>query len=269
MPISFHAQDNGFVHVCAHRGYSLLYPENTLVALEEAYAAGATTCEIDLVLTRDGEAILLHDATVDRTTDGQGFAADLMLEEIRSLNAAAGHTGIDHAVPVPTFAEALSWAIDRNVGLVVELKERQNAARISSRVLEVLDRYDGFGHAILLSFDHPELARIKQLEPRARTEAIVHARHMDILAVVQSCGADSVSFELDMFLPDDARAVHAAGMSDRVHVPQSDVLRRQRIYGIQPAAALGASMAEGLIDSVSGDDVSFLRELADRHPIRG
>ena len=63
MPISFRAADNGFAHVCAHRGYCLHYPENTLLAFEQAKAAGATTCEIDLVLSRDGEAIVIHDDT--------------------------------------------------------------------------------------------------------------------------------------------------------------------------------------------------------------
>ena len=57
MALSFRAADNGFTHVCAHRGYCLHYPENTLLAFEMARQAGATTCEIDTVLSRDGEAV--------------------------------------------------------------------------------------------------------------------------------------------------------------------------------------------------------------------
>lgn len=77
MALSFLARDAGRIHVCGHRGYSLHYPENTLPAFEAAKAAGATTVEIDVVLTAEGEPIILHDLTVDRTTDGHGFAADL------------------------------------------------------------------------------------------------------------------------------------------------------------------------------------------------
>ena len=77
MAFSFLAREVGRVHVCGRRGYSLHYPENTLPALQAARVAGATTVEIDVVLTADDEPIVLHDLTVDRTTDGHGFAADL------------------------------------------------------------------------------------------------------------------------------------------------------------------------------------------------
>src|SRR6185295_18431107 len=87
MPFSFLAREAGRVHVCGHRGYSLHYPENTIVAFDAAKAAGATSVEIDVVLTKDGEPIILHDLTVDRTTNGHGFAADLTFEEVRSLDA--------------------------------------------------------------------------------------------------------------------------------------------------------------------------------------
>ena len=105
MPFSFLASETGHVHVCGHRGYSLRYPENTLPAFEAAKAAGATTVEIDLVLTADDEPVILHDLSVDRTTDGHGFAADLTLEQVRGLDAGSsfhprfGQTGI------PTLSE--------------------------------------------------------------------------------------------------------------------------------------------------------------------
>ena len=85
MSFSFLAREAGRVHVCGHRGYSLHYPENTLPAFAAAKASGATTIEIDVVMTAEGEPIVLHDRTLDRTTDGHGFAADFALEEIRRL----------------------------------------------------------------------------------------------------------------------------------------------------------------------------------------
>src|SRR5215813_15589771 len=75
MPFSFLAREAGRVHVCGHRGYSLCYPENTMPAFEAAKGCGATTVEADIVLTADAEPIVLHDRTLDRTTDGHGFAA--------------------------------------------------------------------------------------------------------------------------------------------------------------------------------------------------
>jgi glycerophosphoryl diester phosphodiesterase len=117
MPFSFLAREAGRVHVCGHRGYSLRYPENTLPALAAAKACGATTIEIDIVLTADDEPILLHDRTLDRTTDGHGFAADFALEQIRSLDAGARFNPRFAGTRVPTLAEVVDWAAAEEMGI--------------------------------------------------------------------------------------------------------------------------------------------------------
>jgi glycerophosphoryl diester phosphodiesterase len=268
MSISFRAAENGFTHVCAHRGYSLLFPENTLLAFEGARLAGATTCEIDLVLTRDGEAIVLHDAMLDRTTDGHGFAADHDLAEIRSLNAAAGYDGgFEGNIGVPTFSEVLDWARKTSVGLVVEMKEREQPELLTSRVISILQETDSADQVMLLSFNHVDIKRIKEQDPRLRTEAIVHARHVDIVEVLKASGADSVSIELEMFAAEDAIALHEAGLTNRVHLPVPDELARYWAHGRDYRSRIGEWLAAGLIDSVSGDDVAFLRKLVDDYPI--
>jgi glycerophosphoryl diester phosphodiesterase len=268
MSISFRAMENGFAHVCAHRGYCLHYPENTLLAFERARLAGATTCEIDVVLTRDGEAIVLHDAMLDRTTDGYGFAADHDLAEVRSLNAAAKlDVRFGGGVGIPTFEAVVLWAKKESMGLVVEMKERERPEVLASRILAVLRETDGADNVMLLSFNHVDLARIKEREPRVRTEAIVHARHVDIVAVAKACGADSVSIELDMFAAEDGAALHDAGLGNRVHLPRPDELAQFWIHGRDYRPRIGGWLAAGLIDSVSGDDVPFLRKLVDQYPI--
>ncbi len=268
MHISFRAADNGFAHVCAHRGYSLLFPENTLLAFEQAQAAGATTCEIDLVLSKDGEAIVMHDALLDRTTNGHGFVADHDLAHIRTLDAAAGHREQREQVLVPTFAEVVGWAKQAGAGLVVEMKERERPEVLSDRVLTILRQTDGFGNVIVLSFNHVDLKGIKEKEPSLRTEAIIHARHADVVAVVRACAADSVSLELDMFAVDDAKALHDAGLSNRLHIPRPEQLAPYWSYGRDPTKQIGAWLSAGLVDSLSGDDVAFLRKLVDENPIR-
>ena len=70
--------------ICAHRGASVTHPENTLVALEEAIRLGAHMLEFDVTLTRDEQLVLMHDATVDRTTDGTGPIERLTLEEVKA-----------------------------------------------------------------------------------------------------------------------------------------------------------------------------------------
>ncbi|HEY6394026.1 MAG TPA: glycerophosphodiester phosphodiesterase family protein, partial [Candidatus Binataceae bacterium] len=71
----------------AHRGASGRFPENTLSAFRAAFEEGVDMCELDVQLTRDGEIVVIHDETVDRTTDGHGPVASLTLAEIKSLEA--------------------------------------------------------------------------------------------------------------------------------------------------------------------------------------
>ena len=124
-------------------------PENTLPAFEAAKSAGATSVEIDVVLTKDGEPIILHDLTVDRTTDGYGFAADLTLEEIRELDAgSAFRSAFRGNEDSSLLAEALDWAKRDGMGIVLEIKEaeRPDLCGRSCRRAAESDRHDGSGH---------------------------------------------------------------------------------------------------------------------------
>src|SRR5271167_910442 len=139
MPFSFLAREAGRVHVCGHRGYSLRHPENTMPAFESAKAWGATTVEADVVLTADGEPIVLHDRTLDRTTDGHGFAADLASERIRSLDAGVGFNSRFARTSVPTVAEVLDWAKREEMGLLLEIKEVERPDLAVDRVAGLLE----------------------------------------------------------------------------------------------------------------------------------
>jgi len=134
MPFSFLAREAGRVHVCGHRGYSLRYPENTLPSFGAAKAWGATTIEIDVVLTAEGEPIVLHDRTLDRTTDGHGFVADLGLEQIRSLDAGARFDARFAGTRVPTIAEIVDWAKREEMGIFLEIKEAERPDLAVDRV---------------------------------------------------------------------------------------------------------------------------------------
>src|SRR5262250_3076843 len=139
MAFSFLARQTGRVHVCGHRGYSRCYPENTMPAFEAAKACGATTVEADIVVTADAEPIVLHDRTLDRTTNGHGFAADLSLEQIRSLDAGAGFNARFAGTRVPTLAEAVDWAKREEVGVFVEIKEAERPDLAVDRMAELLE----------------------------------------------------------------------------------------------------------------------------------
>ncbi|HRQ89458.1 MAG TPA: glycerophosphodiester phosphodiesterase family protein [Bacteroidia bacterium] len=94
--------------LCAHRGAMTSHPENTLEAFAEAIRLGAAMIEFDVQLTRDGAMVLMHDATVDRTTDGTGKVSELTLAEIRKLDAGSKKAPEFAGVRVPTFSETLA-----------------------------------------------------------------------------------------------------------------------------------------------------------------
>ena len=264
MPFSFLAREAGRVHVCGHRGYSLRYPENTLPALQAAKDWGATTVEIDVMLTADGDPIVLHDLTVDRTTDGRGFAADLSLGQIQSLDAGSSFHPRFAGTRIPMLAEVLDWAKREETGLVLEIKEAERPDLAVDRVAGLLEETSTTDRAIVIGFDHVVLKRAVERHPGIRTEAIIHARHADIVGVLRACGARSVSIELDMFQPDDAKALHDAGLSNRVHLPRPEALAEFWRAGRDIIPRVVEWIAEGLIDTVSGDDVPFSARLVER-----
>ena len=96
------------VFVCAHRGASGSFPENTIPAFAEAVSLGCEMIEFDIRATADGAMVILHDASVDRTTDGSGLIWDLPFREVEQLDASAGHEGYA-GTRIPTLCEVLDF----------------------------------------------------------------------------------------------------------------------------------------------------------------
>jgi glycerophosphoryl diester phosphodiesterase len=106
----------------AHRGAGKLAPENTLAAMREGYAHGYRMVEFDVKLSADGVPFLLHDDTLDRTTDGAGPADALSWTDLSKLDAGRWHSAKYTGEPLPTFAAIARWAIANGVACNVEIK---------------------------------------------------------------------------------------------------------------------------------------------------
>ena len=109
--------------IVAHRGGTAVGPENTLRTYKRAVELGADMIEIDVRLSKDGELFILHDATLDRTTNGSGPASNLTLEELKQLDAGSWYDHSYSVVRIPSFEEVLAWAKVENVLLLLDLKE--------------------------------------------------------------------------------------------------------------------------------------------------
>lgn len=259
----------GRMHVCAHRGYSAVAPENTIPAIEAAAAAGATCCEIDVVLTKDEEIVLAHDEILDRTTDGKGRVADYTMAALRRLDAGSWLDPRFAGTRLPTLGEVIAVARLHRLGLLVEIKERQQPERLIARLADLLLETGAMGDLLVISFDHPSLLRAQAAIPGLRTELITHARHVDPVGLARRAAATSVSIEWDMFHEEDAAALHEAGIAVRLSIPRPAKLEQRRSYGLDPIPALGAAMSRGLIDVLAGDDTSYVAALVKRYGVAG
>lgn len=128
--------------IVGHRGAKASSPENTLPAIEEAHAQGATWIEFDAKLTKDGVPILMHDETLDRCTNGKGNVADHTLAQIRELDAGAWYGPQFKGTKIPTLEEAMALMAKLGMGFNIEIKpcptREAETARISCALVEKL-----------------------------------------------------------------------------------------------------------------------------------
>ncbi len=131
--------------LCAHRGAMTSHPENTLAAFREAVRCGTQMIEFDVDLSRDKQLVVMHDATVDRTTNGSGWVSDLTLKQIKALDAGSWKAPEFAGERIPTMAEALS-VMPINIWLNVHLK---GDAELGRRAAELLVRENRLHQAFL------------------------------------------------------------------------------------------------------------------------
>jgi len=151
-------------YVMAHRGNRAACPENTLAAFKRALADGADIIETDLHLTRDGVFVCIHDATVDRTTDGRGAVADMSLAEIKKLGAFYGRPEFKDE-RAPTLAETIAL-IPPDVALALELKtDRFLEPDVCRKLADELDRAGIRSRAVVLSFNLQRTLAVRAVAP--------------------------------------------------------------------------------------------------------
>lgn len=156
----------------AHRGASATEPENTLAAFEAAIAAGADAVELDVRLTSDGSAVVLHDPDVSGATDGSGFVHEMALAEIKRLDASGGRGPRQE---VPTLAEVLE-TVGARAGVDLEIKNLPGEPAFDSpreavleAAIETLEASSFSGPVLVTSFNWLTIERSKQLAPEVAT----------------------------------------------------------------------------------------------------
>ncbi|MFD5514598.1 glycerophosphodiester phosphodiesterase [Streptomyces sp. NPDC127066] len=165
-----------------HRGVMGVEPENTLRSFIAAQNAGLDLIELDLHLSKDGALVVMHDADVDRTTDGSGPIADKTLAELRALDAGRGER-------VPVFEEVLEAV---RTPLQAEIKDVAAARALA----EVMHRKDLVGRVEVSSFHDEAVAEIARLVPGVRTALIASRFGTDVVDRAVEAGAATVCLNI-------------------------------------------------------------------------
>jgi glycerophosphoryl diester phosphodiesterase len=194
--------------VIAHRGAptSSDRPENTLAAFREAIEDGATALELDVRRTADGELVVLHDATVDRTTDGTGPVAQLALSEVQALDAGRGER-------IPTVAEVIELAGETQTPIWAEIKDPATQTGIAGDLVTLLRERDYLGRTRILSFDAHTLTTLAEDAPDARMCWLTGPGTFDVSSPPAGVDAVCPSGEMLLLHPGMIGAAHHAGLS--------------------------------------------------------
>ncbi|HEU0027210.1 MAG TPA: glycerophosphodiester phosphodiesterase family protein [Ktedonobacterales bacterium] len=205
-----------------HRGARGHAPENTLLAFDLAFDLGAEGIECDAQLSADGRVVIIHDNTVNRTTNGRGLVSAMTLEELRSLDA-----GRLLRLPqrIPTLEETLALVRRRGGLLNLELKadsddEAVAVAEAVAPILNALPPDDQLRAGLLLSsFNLPAVTRMRALAPWARTAALYGGRAWTRATMIETAlklGVQAIHPHPRILTEDTAHAAHEEGL--RVNV---------------------------------------------------
>jgi glycerophosphoryl diester phosphodiesterase len=155
----------------AHRGLSGKFPENTVLAFEEAYKNGARYIEFDVCLSKDKVPVIIHDDTLDRTTNSQGKVKDTMYLKISELEAGLWKNKNFMNCKIPTLEEILKWAKPKkNLRLNIEIKssaysKKMNELNIEVQTLNLINKFKLTSRVFVSSFNSKILTRLRKINP--------------------------------------------------------------------------------------------------------
>jgi glycerophosphoryl diester phosphodiesterase len=177
--------------VIAHRGFSGQAPENTLVAIRRAIEVGADMVEVDVTVTSDGHVIVLHDETLDRTTNGKGLPTEHTLEAIRQLDAGSWFSPDFAGEKVPTLIEVLDLVKDR-ILINVEIKPEAVEHGVVAKVAGLINEHEMLDEVVVSSFSPEALRQMKVADPAVITATLFNKdlhTDRDPLEIIQEVGS--------------------------------------------------------------------------------
>lgn len=205
--------------IIAHRGASAYAPENTLAAFKKAIELGADGIELDVHLSKDGEVVVIHDYSVDRTSNGKGQVAELSLKELKALDFGNWFSGQYRNENIPLLEEVLELLKGWNGLLNIEIKHNrlEGCSQIEEKVLKLLHTYGFLDKVIISSFDHYSLIKIKEIEPSIRICPLYTAALYKPWEYAASLNAFAIHPHYHTVTPDVVNQCHERGINVNVY----------------------------------------------------
>lgn len=183
-----------------HRGACGHAPENTLASMRKALELGVHGFEFDIQMSKDGEPVVIHDETLERTTGGKGNVSDYTLEALQQLDAGQGEK-------IPSLRNVLDL-VDQRCRLFIELKAPGSEVPVADILKHYVEQMGWtYEQLYVCAFDHFQIAAIKKINPEIRTSALLAGIPVSLAAIAQEAGAWSINpniHHISKALVDDA-----------------------------------------------------------------
>jgi glycerophosphoryl diester phosphodiesterase len=185
---------NNMTKNIAHRGFSKMYPENTMLAFRKAVEAGCDGIELDVQLTKDNQLVIIHDENTRRTTNRSGLVKDYILSELRCLDASNGFEGKFGFNPIPTMNEYFEFIKDKNVFTNIELKNSvMPYDGMEEKIIDMIREFGLTDKVLFSSFNHFSMVKCKKLSPASQCAFLTSCWQIGAGAYAKQNGVDFIN----------------------------------------------------------------------------
>ncbi len=226
---------DGQTRVIAHRGFSARAPENTLASFRKAVEIGADMIELDVLLSKDGRLVVIHDDTLDRTTDGKGKVSEFTLAQLKRFSAGIWFSKKFKNEHIPTLREVFDLAKGKllvNVEIKTEAVTNKIHGGIAGKVVKLIRRCGMKTQVIVSSFDPRALKQMRRLDPRIKTATLYDAKLQcgkKPEQIMRECGTSAFNLSTREVSPAIVRLSHAEAKPVAVYTVNDAFTMRKMI----------------------------------------
>lgn len=241
------------IMVIAHRGYSGEAPENTLAAFKKAIEAGSDMIEFDIHFSKDRQIVVIHDETLERTTDGLGRVAEFPLADLKKFDAGFWFSPDFKGERIPTLSEVLNLAKGK-ILVNIEIKSPSHGlysvAELAEQALKEVQKAEMLQEVIFSSFNPLALERIREIEPKAYVAILYHRQWNFIAEITRGKSFGVLNLRKDFLNKEKIDRIKGLGMVVNVYtVNEEEELRKFVGWGVN-----------GIITNYPGRLINILQE---------